>query len=239
LSWASGSQSAPGLIGPAAERMVHVALREVSPERGYQLESPLIGETARVLNTEVPGGPLDNAAHLYLGNPGERYSIAVEVKSRRDWIYPTSNELYQVLFKAAALKRLLPQGSIVPVLVCRRAHITAFRMLKDLGGYIIESREQWLPANNRRVDAAALLEVRNELSFLDLKIAPAAEIHQLVRRQFATYLPNSLPEQAQRWTKAGHHFEEGYEALWHGESFVNLARIRDGMQRQPWFQGGW
>jgi len=105
LSWASGSPSAPGLIGPAAERMVHAALREVSPERGYQLESPAVGHTARVLNVEVPSGPLDNAAHIYLGNPGQRYSALLEVKSRRDWIYPTSSELYQVLFKAAALEK--------------------------------------------------------------------------------------------------------------------------------------
>jgi hypothetical protein len=219
--------------------MVHSTLRDVSPQLGYQLENPATGQASRVLETEVPGGPLDNAAHIYLGNPARRYSIIVEVKSRRDWMYQDSSELYQVLYKAAALKRLLPDESIIPVLVCRRAHLTAFRMLKDLGGYIIESREQWLPPNNSRVEQSALLEVRNELNFLDLRTAPGDWINQLLRRQFATYLPNALPDQAERWGSAGSRYESQYQAIWRGKSLVNLAYIRDGMEKERWFQGGW
>ena len=112
-------------------------------------------------------------------------------------------------------------------------------MLKDLGGYIIESGEQWLPASSSRVDKTALLEVRNELHFLDLRTAPTDGIHQFVRRQFATYLPNAMPGQSERWTRAGYRFEEAYQALWSGGSYIHLARIRNEMQREPWFQGGW
>jgi hypothetical protein len=239
LSWASGSPSAAGLIGPAGQRMVHRTLRDVSPELGYKLEDSRIGDTSRFLDVEVPGGPLDNAAHLFLGEPSRRYSIPIEVKSRREWIYHTSTELYQVLYKAAALQLLLPKALIVPVLVCRRAHITAFRMLNDLGGYIIEVREQWLPADNTRVESNALLEVRNELAFLDLLMAPADGIHVYLRRHLTTHLPRELPEQADKWASAGSRFAAEYEALWRGGSRANLARIRQEMRVESRYGGGW
>lgn len=239
LSWASGSPAEPGLIGPAAERMLHMTLRQASPERGYQLENPTGGNTTTVLGTNVPGGPLDNAAHLYLGNPGRRYSVVMEVKSRREWMYQTSDELYQVLFKAAALQRLIPGVRIVPLLICRRAHITAFRMFKDLGGYIVEIRDQWLPANHSRVKESDLLEVRNELNFLDLQQAPEEGIHSYLGRHLTRYLPQALPEQANRWAVVGHRLESEYEAVWRGEPLVHLARIRDEIRDQPWFKGGW
>lgn len=239
LSWASGSPAEPGLIGPAAERMLHLTLRRASPERGYQLENPAGGNTSKVLGAAVPGGPLDNAAHVYLGDPGRRYSIVIEVKSRREWMYQVSDELYQVLFKAAVLQRLLPEARIVPVLVCRRAHITAFRMFKDLGGYIVEIRDQWLPTPHTRISPEDLLEVRNELNFLDLRSAPTDGIHSYLGRHLTTYLPRAVPEQAKRWAAAGHQFEAEYEAVWRGEPLVHLARIREQMRRQTWFRGGW
>jgi hypothetical protein len=239
LSWASGSPAEPGLIGPAAENMLHQTLRQASPERGYQLENPAGGSTTTLLGANVPGGPLDNAAHLYLGNPGRRYSIVMEVKSRREWMYQTSDELYQVLYKAAVLQRLLPDARIVPFLVCRRAHITAFRMFKDLGGYIVEVRDQWLPASHSRVKEQDLLEVRNELNFLDLQSAPPEGVHSYLGRHLTKYLPIALPEQAERWAAVGHRLEAEYEAIWRGAPLIHLARIRDAMADEPWFKGGW
>jgi hypothetical protein len=239
LSWASGSPSEPGLIGPAAESMLHLTLRNASPERGYQLENSVSGNTASVLGMEVPGGPLDNAAHVYLGNPARRYSAVIEVKSRREWMYQTATEIYQVLFKASVLQQSLPEARIVPVLVCRRAHITAFRMFKDLGGYVIEIRDQWLPTPHSRVDPDEFLEVRNELHFLDLHRAPEAGIHSYLGRHLATYLPRALPEQAERWATAGCRFIAEYEAIWREEPLIHLARIRERMRGTPWFRGGW
>jgi len=154
-------------------------------------------------------------------------------------MYQTSDELYQVLFKAAALQRLLPEARIVPFLVCRRAHITAFRMFRDLGGYIVEMRDQWLPTHHSRVAEEELLEVRNELNFVDLRFAPADGIHSYLGRHLTRYLPLALPTQAERWAAAGHRFEVEYEAVWRGEPLVHLARIRDQMHRLPWFMGGW
>jgi hypothetical protein len=219
--------------------MLHLTLRNASPERGYQLENAVSGNTANVLGIEVPGGPLDNAAHVYLGNPARRYTVVIEVKSRREWMYQTSNEVYQVLFKAAALQLALPEARVVPVLVCRRAHITAFRMLKDLGGYIIEVRDQWLPAPHSRVDPGELREVRNELHFLDLRLAPEAGMHSYLRRHLATYLPRALPEQAERWAMAGCRFVNEYEAIWRDEPLVHLGKIREAMRGAAWFRGGW
>src|SRR5215831_11959030 len=192
LGWATGTATDRSLIGPSAERMLHQTLRDVSPELGYQLENPIGGQTSRVLGHEVPAGALDNAAHLYLGGVPQRYSVLFEVKSRREWIYHTSEELYQVLYKGAVLQRQLPQARIVPVLVCRRAHITAFRMMKDLGGYIIDVRQQWLPPGHARATNEDILEVRNELYFQDLNFAPANWIHPFLRRQLAVHLPRNI-----------------------------------------------
>jgi hypothetical protein len=44
LSWSSGSPAEPGLVGPAAERVLHNTLRDASPDRGYQLENPAKGQ---------------------------------------------------------------------------------------------------------------------------------------------------------------------------------------------------
>jgi hypothetical protein len=192
-----------------------------------------------MLGIEVPSGPLDNAAHLFIGRPPVRFSLAIEVKSRREWMYQTSNELYQVLYKAAALQRQMPDERIVPVLVCRRAHITAFRLFKDLGGYIVEVRDQWLPNPHSRVDEADHLEVRTELNFLDLGLTPPGGVHFYLRRHLVTHLPRELPAQAAKWTSVGHTLETEYEALWREEPLTHLARIREVIRQQPWFLGGW
>src|SRR5262249_11322617 len=157
----------------------------------------------------------------------------------REWIYHTSEELYQVLYKGAVLQRQLPQARIVPVLVCRRAHITAFRMMKDLGGYIIDVRQQWLPPGHARATNEDLLEVRNELYFQDLNFAPANWIHPFLRRQLAVHLPRNIADQADRWLEAGHRHEAEYLALWQGESLANLARVRERVSGAAWYQGGW
>lgn len=87
-TWAEGTETDPGgIIGPAAERVLHASLRDASPAVGYQLENPEGGETSHVLGHEVPSGPADNAAHLYIGNPPLKVTFFFESKSRRQHLY--------------------------------------------------------------------------------------------------------------------------------------------------------
>jgi len=239
LGWASGNKTEPGLIGPAAQWMLHMTWRDASPELGYRFENTRTGETAEVLGTAIEGGPLDHAAHVFIGNPERRYTIVAEVKSRREWLYQTSPEIYQVLVKASALQRARPDLLVVPLLVCRRAHITTFRMFSDLGGYIIETREQWLPVGHSRVPDEGLLEVRNELAFQDLRIAPSDGIHPYLRRHLVNHLPRELPERAERWASGGSQFHDQYHAMWRDETRRNIAEIREGISDVAWYGGGW
>ena len=93
-------------------------------------------------------GPLDHAA-VYLeldedGIPGTAGTIPVEVKNLQDWMLPASPEVYQLLEKAATVQAALPAAPIMPVLICRRAHYTLFRMAKDLGFFVIETRRHFV-----------------------------------------------------------------------------------------------
>jgi hypothetical protein len=73
----------------------------------------------------------------------------------------------------------------VPVLVCRRAHYTAFKMAKDLGFFIIETRRQYIGT----VDEQRLQEVRTELGFLDLvsHVGPDPVVFHMFRDVFTKH----------------------------------------------------
>ncbi len=196
LGWSQGSPSRPGLIGPAGERAVHASLLASG---SFVLANPNGGQTNRFLDVHLPGA-LDNAGFyipLTTGLPGQPVSFAVEVKNQRDWIYPVSQELYQLLDKAALLQRTRPQQLLVPILICRRAHLTAFRMAKDLGFFIIDTQRQYIST----IDNEALNEVRAELGLLDLT-ADTGPDPRIIRRMTLTFPPHAATSAA-RWRQAG------------------------------------
>jgi hypothetical protein len=215
LSWASGSATGgAGIIGPAGEAVVHASLRQAAPH-GYTLVQPDRGEVHRLLNDDVPGGPLDNAAWL---NPldrntftptGQSFLVPIEVKNIRPWIYPTSRELHQLLHKAAAIQQTHPEINIVPVLVCRRAHYVAFKMATQLGFYILETKRQYIRPN--LPDPAHLEEVRQELGYLDLE-PHDGPINAMVRH-FTHLLPARAAEAARRWKIIGPPLVDDFKTL--------------------------
>lgn len=64
LGWASGTPNHPGLLGPAAEAVVHRALLTASSV-GYVLLNRTTGQTTVLRGVAVPGGALDNTAILF------------------------------------------------------------------------------------------------------------------------------------------------------------------------------
>lgn len=175
LGWAQGTPSREAVVGPAAERVLHASLREAAPEVGYRLANPVGGAASRFLGMPVPIGPLDNAAVVATVTaadlPGPAVALPIEVKNLRDWLYPTSSEVYQLLSKAALLQQALPNVRIMPLLVARRIHVTTFRMFKDLGAYGVQTKRQYIGT----VDAERLQEVRIGLGFLDLQHRPSGD----------------------------------------------------------------
>lgn len=166
------------------------------------LARPEGGEVSRFLGRPVPIGPFDNAAihtQLLSGLPGPSVAVPIEVKNLRDWIYPSSQELYQLLDKSARLQQTCSDVPIVPVLICRRANVTAFRMAKDLGFYIIATSRQYITA----VDEDDLLEVRQELGFTDLALHEGAD--ELIVRRFTRVFPIQPEQRASRWALTSAH----------------------------------
>jgi hypothetical protein len=196
--WARGTKSRMGRIGPAGEAALHTALREAAGA-GYRLISPG-RQVDRLLGVPMVG-PLDAAAHFLPtddeGRPGEAITIPIEVKNLRDWIYPVSRELYQLLSKAAVIQEANPDRLVAPVLLCRKAHITTMRMAKALGFFIIPIERQYI----QHVDEEALVEIRTELGMLDL-VQQKGPDERLVKF-FTTHLPKVVQRTADDWQTFG------------------------------------
>lgn len=126
LSWAKASKKHPrGLVGPAAERVLYASLRSPDVAGLFSLANAGGGDVTHLFGQPVPGGPLDAAA-VHMGSlggvPVGPITVLFEVKNVRHWIYPASEEPYQLLYKAARLQKEHPSDRILPVLVCRRRH---------------------------------------------------------------------------------------------------------------------
>lgn len=169
-----GEDAGASLSGPAGEAAFQAALLRASVGASLAKVNRGVPSVPQVLGRDVPIGPLDNA---FILQPLDRISqepvgpwgthVLVEVKNVREWIYPRSQELYQVLAKAAALQTTNPDHNFLPVLVCRRAHITTRFMAKDLGFFVIEARRHYLPESSL-IDPVALTELTSELGLTDV-----------------------------------------------------------------------
>lgn len=187
LGWASGTQRSPhGLIGPAGEQAVR---RAIIDSTALQPASPGAGPVSEILNVKL-NGAADSGGFmnpLIRGIPQPPVTVLIEVKSIREWIYPDASELFQVLHKCLLLKRVHPDVPVVPILICRRAHKTAFFMAKQLGFIIIEMAAQFVGPT---VTEDQLLQVRNELSFDDLYLGtgPSLPVRDRLRAHLGPYL---------------------------------------------------
>lgn len=249
LGWASGTKTKQGITGPAMERALHASITEAAPHVGYRIENPRGGQTRHLAGLELPPpyGPLDNGASYVDWNSAMRTGLAVEAKNIRDWIYPWSQDLYQLLVKACVLQRAANDVSILPVLLCRRAHPTTFKMARDLGFHVISTRRQYiLPSYfQSEDDEKHLNEVRTELSFYDLFPDDGPDIR--VVNQFRTTIPARIALASTRWANHGSTLEVHYRVLRDGtnrrDRRTALAVIRNLtqalQQQEPDIGMGW
>lgn len=148
-----------------------------------------------LLGVRLPG-PLDSAGYMIpfiQGIPGAPVTLLLEVKNIRGWVYPQSIELYQVLNKACVLQRARPDQPVVPIFICRRAHVTTFWMAKQLGFVVIDMQRQFAG----EVDEPDIAEVRNELHFHDLMRGSDRSIR--VYDRLHTTLPTICTDVAAVW----------------------------------------
>lgn len=206
--WSTGDASHHGIIGPAGERSVRLALAQAS---GVAPLMPGAGEVRELMGVRLDGA-LDSAAYLVVlddrGVP-QVVTLMIEVKNIRSWIYPTSPELYQLLSKAVRVQQANPTAPMLPVLVCRRAHRTLMYMAKDLGFFVIETKRQPIGST---IDPGerAFLEVRNELMFTDL--VPGLDAEPAVLRRIPK-LPGYASTGADLWRATSLHTDMAGEII--------------------------
>lgn len=223
LGWASGTPHHPGVLGAAAEAVVHRALHAAN---GYLLLNPSTGQTTMLRGAAVPGGALDNAALLTLidprtNTPTATYDVVIEVKNVRSWLYPGDNELHQLLWKAAGLQLALPHVTVLPVLVCRQAAHVTVTLTRTLGVYVVRTVAQLAPGN---LEPAKLAEIVDELGYrIDSNDEPAPALIN----HFTTLIPAAAAELAGRWKTYGATFLAYYEQLRRDDlSHVDRAYLR-------------
>ena len=174
-SYVRGSEESGGsLAGPAGELAFQAALTRANVGVGIATIRNGLPSVPRVLDQDVPTGPLDNAFILQRLVPQTLAPtgpfgvyVLVEVKNIREWVYPRTQELYQVLMKSAELQYAHQDADILPVLVCRKAHVTTMFMAKELGFFVIQAGRQYLPESSL-IDPQLLEEMTLELGISDL-----------------------------------------------------------------------
>lgn len=233
LTWASGSQgSGAGVIGPALEDVVNRSLREASRYGYRQFSDATSGEIRTLFGEPVPGGPIDNGALLTLLDDAQTFigmfTVLVEAKNLREWIYPRSQELHQLLDKAARLQIAHPKQRIVPVLICRRMHPQDTpAMARQLGFYVIQTQRQYVPqllADG--VEARRMLdEVNGELGY---DLVPGGSAVAPMVGHFRSQLQAAAVRTSERWA-------ESVPAL--ADTFARLREPRlSKSERAAWMQ---
>lgn len=213
-SWTKvNTEWGPAAPVPAAlERVIHRSLCEAAPY-GYHLLRPGGGEVKQIIpGQDVSGGPLDNAAYYTGfgpdGMPAPSVLLPMEAKNIREWVYPRTQEIYQLLDKSTRLRLLHPKLPIVPVFVCRKVHYDTAKMAQQLGFHVIETWRQYvLPVLGNGEDARRKFdELNTELEYnLDLH---DDSVDQMVK-QFTTVIPKRRQDAADRWSEFAGHADVG------------------------------
>jgi hypothetical protein len=239
-SWGSGSGGRPNMIGRAGEAVTYATLRAAAARSGYLLVQPDGGEIEHLFNRRIPGGSLDNAAHLTLldrfGVPTHTVTVLIEVKNIREWIYPHAKQLYTLLDKAAQIQIAHPARGFVPLLVCRRVHYTTFRMARDLGFFVAENRAQFvLP--RAEVVPEQFEQVRQVLGLRDLQRSDG--VHPPLLRRLNNAVLQVADRTAERFAQTAPALAVVYQLMRHHSTPQTMQQIRDVARTFPWYEGGW
>ena len=152
--------SNPRLCGQVLETQVAATLDAL---RGYDvlLEPAAPGQVARIGAAQVPGGPLDHAGHLLLesNRPEAGFvGFVVEDKNVRSTLYPSAQEVWDLLAKAGAFP------DRVPLLITHRVHYTLLTFFKAIGAVSYAAGRQWF---SRDIESRQFQNVTSVLKLRD------------------------------------------------------------------------
>jgi hypothetical protein len=164
----------------------------------------------------------------------------IEMKNVREWMFPRSHQLFQVLSKAAALQTAHPDQQILPMIVCRRKHIQSLWMANDLGFAVIEVKRQFL-LPSAEYTPEDVEQVRAALGF-DLHIANGP--YPLLVDILNTTLPPRAEAMGTRWRQFGSAFGDMYDVLADDEVEEEdradvLDELRAANAQHPETEAGW
>jgi hypothetical protein len=232
-----GSASAgEGLTGVAGEVAVHGAIMRAGVGTSMAKTYRDRPSASALFGVPIPGGlgPLDNAILLQPLTrellPREPYGVVIpiEVKNIREWVYPHTKELYQLLHKSVLLQREMPERPFVPVLICRRLHKTTTFMAKAIGFFAIDSRKHYFPVHSR-IEGEKLKELRVELGLTDItqNITDTRRLENALRVLQTKY---DVQLASDRWRELSLD-DEFLDVIEHLHRLDNPGRRSDEMQR--------
>ena len=244
LGWAVGDARYPsGFVGVGGERVVRASLAATRPGLYFPAERDF-GPVSHVLGDKVDPGSLDSAAWMIPrtgGIAGKPVLVPIEVKNLREWLFPHSHQVYQVLAKAAAIQGRNPDERVAPLLICRRKHIQTLFMAKDLGFMVVEVKRQFL-LPSAEYTAEDVEEVRSGIGFDYLTVSDQAD--PLLVRVLNDTLPYRVEQLAQRWRTHGAEHEALYHTLASDDLSTDerdeaLEQLRTDVAAHPDVEGGW
>jgi hypothetical protein len=117
--------------------------------------------------------------------------LCIECKNLREWIYPNSRDIRELIIRAVELRSL-------PVLIARRIHYTTRTNLLEPAGIVAhETYLNYYPAD--QVELAEKVRNRRSLGFTD--VIASEEPHERTVSFFTTNLPRIIDRMADRWFK--------------------------------------
>lgn len=243
FGWAVGDARYPGgFIGVGGERVVRASLAAAAPHLYFPV-APGYGPVTSIFGERVQPGSLDSGAWLVTrtgGITGAPMFVPIEVKNIREWMFPHSHQIYQVLAKAATLQLHHAEQRMPPLLICRRKHIQTIWMAKDLGFMVVEVKRQFLMPSADYTEEG-VEEVRAGIGF-DLTVTDQA--YPLLVQVLNETLPYRAEPLANRWGTHGAQFESLYWTLADDdvpqeERDEALVELRTTAMELPDMEGGW
>jgi hypothetical protein len=181
-------------IGQVLEIAVY---RAMLPQSSYKFLGAYLDLSAHddktLYSKEEPPGVLDGNSigdrrfDFVLSHSAAGWA-GVEVKNKREWMYPANKDIRELLSKAITV-------DAVPVLIARRVPFVTFRLLSPCGLIIHQTYNQLYPSSENEV--AARLREKTLLGYHDIRVGNDPDPR--LKKFIVTNLPQILPEARSRF----------------------------------------
>ena len=164
----------------------------------------------------IEGGKLDYIfVHPLAGGMG------IEIKNTREWVYPDKDIVTQLLRKCV-------QIDVVPVLMARRIHYSAFTVLNACGAVIHQFYNQMYPA----ADAVLAERVKDKLTLGYFDVRTGNEPDSRLLRFFENSLPSVAEGSRETFNERRGLIEEYVQGAIPYAQFV--GRLRGNPEQEDW-----